>query len=78
MKLVKISAAVLNQTPLDWNGNRDRILAVIAAAQAEGVSILCLPERCISGYCLRRCVSIARCPVHGHRGTGRDRAAHAD
>ncbi|HEY1601208.1 MAG TPA: NAD(+) synthase [Pirellulales bacterium] len=50
MKLVKVSAAVLNQTPLDWNGNRDRILAVIAAAQAERVSILCLPELCISGY----------------------------
>jgi NAD+ synthase (glutamine-hydrolysing) len=50
MKLVKISAAVLNQTPLDWNGNRARIRAAIAAAQAEQVSILCLPELCISGY----------------------------
>ncbi|HEY2838747.1 MAG TPA: NAD(+) synthase [Pirellulales bacterium] len=50
MKLVKVSAAVLNQTPLDWNGNRDRILQAIAAARAEGVSILCLPELCVSGY----------------------------
>ncbi|HVU89277.1 MAG TPA: NAD(+) synthase [Pirellulales bacterium] len=50
MKLVKLSAAVLNQTPLDWNGNRDRILAAVAAARAERVSILCLPELCISGY----------------------------
>ena len=50
MKLVKVSAAVLNQTPLDWNGNRDRILAAVKAAQAERVSILCLPELCISGY----------------------------
>ena len=50
MKLIKISAAVLNQTPLDWDGNRGRILAAIAAAQAERVSILCLPELCISGY----------------------------
>jgi len=50
MKLVKVSAAVLNQTPLDWNGNRDRIIAAIAAAQAEHVSVLCLPELCISGY----------------------------
>ncbi len=50
MKLVKVSAAVLNQTPLDWDGNRDRILAAIAAAQADRVSVLCLPELCISGY----------------------------
>src|SRR5664279_2359949 len=50
MKLVKVSAAVLNQTPLDWNGNRDRILQAMAAAQADGVSILCLPELCVSGY----------------------------
>jgi NAD+ synthase (glutamine-hydrolysing) len=50
MKLVKVSAAALNQTPLDWNGNRQRILAAIAAAQADQVSILCLPELCISGY----------------------------
>ena len=50
MKLVKVSAVALNQTPLDWNGNRQRILAAIAAAQADQVSILCLPELCISGY----------------------------
>jgi NAD+ synthase (glutamine-hydrolysing) len=50
MKLVKVSAAVLNQTPLDWNGNRDRILQAITAAHADGVSILCLPELCVSGY----------------------------
>ncbi len=50
MKLIKVSAAILNQTPLDWNGNRDRILAAIGAAQADGVSVLCLPELCISGY----------------------------
>jgi len=50
MKLIKVSAAVLNQTPLDWNGNRDRILQAIAAAKADQVSILCLPELCVSGY----------------------------
>ena len=50
MHLIRIGAAALNQTPLDWDGNRDRIVAAIAAARAEGVSILCLPELCITGY----------------------------
>ncbi len=50
MKLVKVGAAVLNQTPLDWDGNKRNILGAIADAKREGVSILCLPELCISGY----------------------------
>ncbi|HLU67616.1 MAG TPA: NAD(+) synthase [Kofleriaceae bacterium] len=50
MKLIRVGAAVLNQTPLDWDGNRRRIEQAIAQARAEGVSILCLPELCISGY----------------------------
>ena len=50
MKLIKVSAAVLNQTPLDWEGNKARILAAIEAARAAGVSLLCLPELCITGY----------------------------
>ena len=50
MHLIRVGGAALNQTPLDWNGNRDRILAAITAARAAGVSILCLPELCISGY----------------------------
>jgi len=50
MHLIRIGAVALNQTPLDWDGNRDRIVAAIAAARAEGVSILCLPELCITGY----------------------------
>lgn len=50
MKLIRVGAAVLNQTPLDWDGNRRRILGAIDAARAAGVSILCLPELCITGY----------------------------
>ena len=50
MKLLKIAAGVLNQTPLDWDGNRARIEQAIAAARASGASVLCLPELCISGY----------------------------
>jgi NAD+ synthase (glutamine-hydrolysing) len=50
MKLIKVGAAVLNQLPLDWAGNKARILAVIEEARRAGVSVLCLPELCITGY----------------------------
>ncbi len=50
MKLIRVGAAVLNQTPLDWDRNLANIAGAIADAQAAGVSILCLPEMCISGY----------------------------
>lgn len=50
MRLVKVAAATLNQTPLDWDGNRRNILDALAAARARGVGILCLPELCITGY----------------------------
>ena len=50
MKLIKIGAAVVNQTPLDWDSNRRHIVAAIEAARAERVSVLCLPEMCIPGY----------------------------
>ena len=50
MILLKIAAGVLNQTPLDWLGNRENILAAIASAQSEQVGVLCLPELCITGY----------------------------
>jgi len=50
MRYVKVAGAALNQTPLDWPGNRAHILAAIRAARAEGVHVLCLPELCISGY----------------------------
>lgn len=50
MKLLKIAAGVLNQTPLDWIGNRANILAAIEEARAQDVSVLCLPELCITGY----------------------------
>lgn len=50
MKYIKVGAATLNQTPLDWKGNQKNIIAAIEAARADSVSILCLPELCISGY----------------------------
>src|SRR5437016_13525265 len=50
MKLIRVGAAGLNQTPLDWDGNAARIRGAIADARKAGVSILCLPELCITGY----------------------------
>ncbi len=50
MKLIKVGAAVLNQTPLDWDGNRRNILGVIRQAREQGVGLLCLPELAITGH----------------------------
>ena len=50
MRFVKVGAAALNQTPLDWKGNQARILTAMYAAADKGVKILCLPEMCITGY----------------------------
>ena len=50
MKLIRVGAGILNTTPLDWFGNGGNIESSIKAAQASGVSILCLPELCITGY----------------------------
>jgi NAD+ synthase (glutamine-hydrolysing) len=50
MMLLRVAAAAVNQTPLDWDGNRARIVACIAAARAADVSLLCLPELVITGY----------------------------
>jgi NAD+ synthase (glutamine-hydrolysing) len=50
MKLIKVAAAVLNPTPLDWENNKQHILEAIQQARSEKASILCLPELCITGY----------------------------
>ena len=50
MQLIKVGAAVLNQTPLAWESNKANIVASIEAARRERVSLLCLPELCITGY----------------------------
>jgi NAD+ synthase (glutamine-hydrolysing) len=48
--LLKVAAGVVNQTPLAWQTNKQHILGAIEAAQAQQVSVLCLPELAISGY----------------------------
>jgi len=50
VRLLKVAAAALNQTPLAWAANRDNIRSALDRARSEGVGILCLPELCISGY----------------------------
>ncbi|MDG1897516.1 MAG: NAD(+) synthase [Fuerstiella sp.] len=50
MKRIRLGAAILNQTPLDWEGNTSRIMQAIDDARQREVSVLCLPELCITGY----------------------------
>ena len=50
MQRIQVAAATLNQTPLDWDGNRRRIIEAIEAAKACGVELLCLPELAVTGY----------------------------
>ena len=47
---MKVAGAALNQTPLDWEGNKRHILEAISQARDQQVDILCLPELCITGY----------------------------
>jgi NAD+ synthase (glutamine-hydrolysing) len=50
MKSVNVAAACLNQTPLDWENNTKNIISAIKDAESLGITILCLPELCITGY----------------------------
>jgi NAD+ synthase (glutamine-hydrolysing) len=50
MAAIIIAGATVNQTPLDWKGNLDRILGAIQQAKSEKVEILCFPELALTGY----------------------------
>ena len=50
MQLIHVASASLNQTPLAWDVNKANILEAIKQAKQQKVSILCLPEMCITGY----------------------------
>ncbi|KAA9347799.1 NAD(+) synthase [Larkinella humicola] len=50
MKLIKVAAGVVNQIPMAWEHNRRNIIDAIEEAKSQKVSILCLPELCITGY----------------------------
>jgi NAD+ synthase (glutamine-hydrolysing) len=47
---IKVATASLNQTPLDWVGNQQRIESVLDEAHAQAVGLLLLPELCATGY----------------------------
>ena len=50
MNTLHVAAAVLNQTPLDWRHNLENVRGAIQEARVLGVSVLCLPELCLTGY----------------------------
>ncbi|MDE1170112.1 MAG: NAD+ synthetase [Verrucomicrobium sp.] len=50
MKPITVAAVSLNQTPLDWSGNRNRIRQALREARQAGASVVCLPELSLTGY----------------------------
>ncbi|MGG7661255.1 NAD(+) synthase [Dyadobacter sp. BHUBP1] len=50
MPLIKVASGVVNQTPIAWEANTQNIVDAIREARKQDVSLLCLPELCISGY----------------------------
>ncbi|SEI72880.1 NAD+ synthase (glutamine-hydrolysing) [Dyadobacter sp. SG02] len=50
MPLIKVASGVVNQTPMAWEANTRNIIDAIREARKQEVSLLCLPELCISGY----------------------------
>jgi NAD+ synthase (glutamine-hydrolysing) len=50
MRKYRIGGATVNQTPLDWKGNIQRLKEVLQEARQHKVEILCLPELSITGY----------------------------
>ena len=50
MDLIRIAGATLNQIPLDWDGNRERIVRLMREARETAVDVVCFPELCITGY----------------------------
>ncbi|MDP7638359.1 MAG: NAD(+) synthase [Candidatus Hydrogenedentes bacterium] len=52
MRLVKIGVAAVSVKVGDFQGNAERLCAVIGRAQEKGVHLLVTPELCVSGYSL--------------------------
>ena len=50
MSRIRLAAAALNQTPLDWGTNARHIRAAFDAARDANAAIVCLPELCLTGY----------------------------
>ncbi len=50
MNRLHVAAAALNQTPLDWRHNLANVRAALSEARELGITVLCLPELCLTGY----------------------------
>lgn len=50
MRKLKIGGATVNQIPFDWENNTNNIVEAIHEASRQGISLLCLPELCVTGY----------------------------
>ena len=50
VRSVRVAAASLNQTPLDWEGNGRRIAGLLKEATQSAVDLIAFPELCLSGY----------------------------
>lgn len=50
MRKYRVGGATVNQTPLDWKGNIERLKVVLREAREQQIEILCLPELSITGY----------------------------
>jgi NAD+ synthase (glutamine-hydrolysing) len=50
MDRLRIAGASINQTPMDWEGNVERLASLIREARAQKVQVMCFPELCITGY----------------------------
>ncbi|MGK7391008.1 MAG: NAD(+) synthase [Candidatus Cyclobacteriaceae bacterium M2_1C_046] len=49
-RTLKVAAAAINQTPIDWKNNQNNIREAITQAKKQNAELLCLPELCITGY----------------------------
>jgi NAD+ synthase (glutamine-hydrolysing) len=47
---MRLAAAFINSTPLDWEGNLRRCSLALGMARGKGAQLVCLPELCLSGY----------------------------
>ena len=48
--MLRLGAAFVNTTPLDWSNNQRQIKHALGLAKAQGAQLVLLPELCITGY----------------------------
>ncbi len=77
MRLIKVAAAVLNQTALAWDDNKANILDALNAAREQRRQHLVSAGTVHHRLWLRGRVSLARCSAYGPAGPVGDRARNA-